>query len=323
MPWATPPCTWPSASIGLIRKPKSSTTVYFTTSVRPVSRIDLDLGEMRAVGIGAAGHDELAGGDQELAPARARGPPRRGASGRRCGRCRRCGRRRPRRRGRRRRPRARPRPAAGSASIITSAAWLIELPCIVTEREPPVPPPLAIRSLSPCTKRIRSNGMPAALVQDLRAARSRGPGRSTGCRRAARPCRPRRRRSSSSRSGRRGSTRCSRRARARAAARPRRSPPCAPGSRRRRPRPAPGRARARSRRRRRVSPDDAAVGELLARDEVPAPQLDRVEPEVARRPVHQPLDDVDRLRPPGAAIGVDRRGVGEDALHVKNAFCTS
>ncbi len=45
-------------------------------------------------------------------------------------------------------------------AITSSAAWLIELPCIVAEREPPVPPPLAIRSLSPCTKRIFSNGIP-------------------------------------------------------------------------------------------------------------------------------------------------------------------
>ena len=44
--------------------------------------------------------------------------------------------------------------------MTTSAAWLIELPCIVTEREPPVPPPLAIRSLSPWMKRTLSNGMP-------------------------------------------------------------------------------------------------------------------------------------------------------------------
>ena len=62
-------------------------------------------------------------------------------------------------------------------------------------------------------------------------------------------------------------------------------------------------------------PRDAAIGEPLLRDEVAPPELDRVEPEVARRPVHQPLDDVDRLRPPGAAVGVDRRGVGEHPLH--------
>jgi hypothetical protein len=46
-------------------------------------------------------------------------------------------------------------------AIISSAALLIELPCIVTDRDPPVPPPCSIRSLSPCTKRIRSNGIPA------------------------------------------------------------------------------------------------------------------------------------------------------------------
>ena len=46
-------------------------------------------------------------------------------------------------------------------AITSSAAWLIELPCMVTEREPPVPPPVAMRSVSPWTKRTRSNGMPA------------------------------------------------------------------------------------------------------------------------------------------------------------------
>ena len=162
------------------------------------------------------------------------GPPR--------GRCRRPGRRPPRRRGRRPRPRAPPRPAGGSGSITSSAAWLIEFPCMVVERDPPVPPPLAIRSLSPCTKRIRSNGMP------LRSARICGEGRLValavrlGADAAARPSRRRRRRWSSSRSGRRGSIRCSRRARSRGACPARRSPPCAPGSLRRRPRRAPGRA---------------------------------------------------------------------------------
>ena len=36
----------------------------------------------------------------------------------------------------------------------------------------------------------------------------------------------------------------------------------------------------------------------------------------ARRGVHQPLDDVGGLGPAGAAIGVDRRGVGEHGRHL-------
>jgi CO/xanthine dehydrogenase Mo-binding subunit len=32
--------------------------------------------------------------------------------------------------------------------------------------------------------------------------------------------------------------------------------------------------------------------------------------------VDQPLDDEGRLRPTGAAIGVDRRGIGVDAIHL-------
>ena len=54
---------------------------------------------------------------------------------------------------------------------------------------------------------------------------------------------------------------------------------------------------------------------LLGRDEVLAPQLDRVDAQLVGRVVHQPLHAVDRFRPPGAAIGVDRHGVGEHALH--------
>ena len=45
------------------------------------------------------------------------------------------------------------------------------------------------------------------------------------------------------------------------------------------------------------------VGDLLARDQVPRPQLDPIEPEFARRIVDQPLDHISRLGPSGAAIG--------------------
>ena len=38
----------------------------------------------------------------------------------------------------------------------------VAVPCTVTEREPPVPPPLAMRSLSPSTMRTWSCGIPVA-----------------------------------------------------------------------------------------------------------------------------------------------------------------
>ena len=49
------------------------------------------------------------------------------------------------------------------------------------------------------------------------------------------------------------------------------------------------------------------VGHLLRRDEVALADLDRTETGVAAALVDQPLDQIGRLRPPGAAIGVDRR----------------
>src|SRR6185312_10043311 len=48
---------------------------------------------------------------------------------------------------------------------------------------------------------------------------------------------------------------------------------------------------------------------------VAAADLDRPEAGGAAGGVHQALDDVGRLGPSGAAIGVDGDGVGEDALH--------
>ena len=47
-------------------------------------------------------------------------------------------------------------------------------------------------------------------------------------------------------------------------------------------------------------------------DEILAPDRIRRHAELAGCRIDQPLDHVGRLRPPGAAIGVDRHGVGED-----------
>ena len=37
MPWATPPCTWPSTMFGLIIRPQSSDTTNRSTSTLPVA----------------------------------------------------------------------------------------------------------------------------------------------------------------------------------------------------------------------------------------------------------------------------------------------
>ena len=59
-----------------------------------------------------------------------------------------------------------------------------------------------------------------------------------------------------------------------------------------------------------AGPARALVRELVGRDEVPAPHFGRVHPYLGREQVHGPLDRGRRLRPAGAAVRVDRRGVG-------------
>ena len=61
--------------------------------------------------------------------------------------------------------------------------------------------------------------------------------------------------------------------------------------------------------------DDAGLGregKLVRADEVPAAELGRVDPELAGGRVHDPLDEVDRLRPAGTAVGIGRGGGGVD-----------
>ncbi len=60
-----------------------------------------------------------------------------------------------------------------------------------------------------------------------------------------------------------------------------------------------------------------SVRQLLRPDEVARTQLDRIDAQLMRCLINQALDDVGRLRPAGAAIGVGRRGVGHDAPHLK------
>ena len=60
-------------------------------------------------------------------------------------------------------------------------------------------------------------------------------------------------------------------------------------------------------------PDRGLVGKLILGDEVLAPQLEPVHPELVGEPVHHQLDPVGRLRPPRPADGVGAHLVGEDA----------
>ena len=60
-------------------------------------------------------------------------------------------------------------------------------------------------------------------------------------------------------------------------------------------------------------PRDRRVGELLVLDPVPRPQLKRVDAELGGQVVHQVLDGVRRLGPPGAAVGVGGGLGGEHA----------
>ena len=58
-------------------------------------------------------------------------------------------------------------------------------------------------------------------------------------------------------------------------------------------------------------PSGVGVGLRLRRDDVAAAEIDAVVAELLRRDVDHPLDGVDRLGPPGAAIGIGRRRVGQ------------
>ena len=110
---------------------------------------------------------------------------------------------------------------------------------------------------------------------------------------------------------------------ARAACRASPPRPCAPGSPRRRPSSSPRRASRRSRRCRRAARPASGTGSvrMKLRRRISSCAM----PSSTRRLVHEPLDDVGRLGPPGAAIGVDRRGVGERRGHFGSrspASCT-
>ena len=58
------------------------------------------------------------------------------------------------------------------------------------------------------------------------------------------------------------------------------------------------------------------VRELVRLDQILAPDLHAVDPQLARSLVHQALEDVRGLGPAGAADRVHRDGVGEDGLHL-------
>ena len=56
------------------------------------------------------------------------------------------------------------------------------------------------------------------------------------------------------------------------------------------------------------------VGKLA--NEVASPQLRGIDPQLARRPLDDALEEVGRLGPPGSAISIYRGGVREDRLHL-------
>ncbi len=60
--------------------------------------------------------------------------------------------------------------------------------------------------------------------------------------------------------------------------------------------------------------DRVGVGQLRGLDVVHLADGARVHPDLARRRIHQPLDDKHAFGPARAAIGADRRGVGHDSL---------
>jgi hypothetical protein len=59
------------------------------------------------------------------------------------------------------------------------------------------------------------------------------------------------------------------------------------------------------------------IGKLIGLHQVAAPQLDRIHVQLPRYSVHQPLDDVCGFWPSGAAIGIDRRGIGCHQIHFR------
>ncbi len=64
-------------------------------------------------------------------------------------------------------------------------------------------------------------------------------------------------------------------------------------------------------------PHRVGIGHLLRRDEIAAADLGGIEAELARCGVEQPLDEIDRLGPPGAAIGRGRRGMRQHRVQVE------
>ena len=59
------------------------------------------------------------------------------------------------------------------------------------------------------------------------------------------------------------------------------------------------------------------IGKLIRLDKIDPPQFPRIDAQLTRGAVHQPLQHIDRLGPPGAAIGIDLHGVGVIALDMQ------
>ena len=91
------------------------------------------------------------------------------------------------------------------------------------------------------------------------------------------------------------------------------APPARRAARCSRPRRAPCRARRRSRRRRRSGRSTVVCGSVNLGIRLLAAHFGRVHADLGGEHVHHPLDRRGRLRATGAAVGDDRRRVGDDA----------
>src|SRR4029077_16560666 len=65
------------------------------------------------------------------------------------------------------------------------------------------------------------------------------------------------------------------------------------------------------------------IAQCLGLDHVTTAQLDAVDARYLRGTLDQALDQIDRLRPAGAAINRGRRGVGEHSIGAHWIVCTS
>ena len=187
-PWAMPPWTWPSTSIGFAIRPASSTVMWRIELGEAGLGVDLDDREVRPERVRRVRRLPVVLGGQPAVEALGR--PRRvlgrlrelrprDRRGRRAGHAEALARARP--RCRPRRPRAGARPAGGPSRARRRSRSGPRVPPTCSEREPIVPMPRSTFAVSDCID--AHVGEPHAQACPRRAARrpSRGPGRARTC----------------------------------------------------------------------------------------------------------------------------------------------